>query len=168
MIPRTLSIWHKLDCSSEPTALAAGLNDATFGSATPVGSAIGTGFETGASSAASVPVLSDNDSSRLHVTLIDNLDQERLSDLVRNHAARVMRLKPADIELTQPLSELGLDSLMATELRAQLGQNVWARTVSEHAADAAIRRGDCGVCSREIRRVKTQRASRVRLRASGS
>ncbi len=53
---------------------------------------------------------------------IDTIELERLSELVRNHAAQVMRLKPLDIELTQPLSEIGLDSLMATELRARLGQ----------------------------------------------
>ncbi len=57
-------------------------------------------------------------------TLIDVFDQDKLSDLVRDHAARVMRLKPEEMELTQPLSELGLDSLMATELRAQLGRTL--------------------------------------------
>ncbi|MDA1052764.1 MAG: beta-ketoacyl synthase N-terminal-like domain-containing protein [Planctomycetota bacterium] len=57
-------------------------------------------------------------------SLIDVFDQEELSVLVLNHAARVMRLKPEEIELTQPLAELGLDSLMATELRAQLGQTL--------------------------------------------
>ncbi|MFM9961021.1 MAG: beta-ketoacyl synthase N-terminal-like domain-containing protein [Planctomycetaceae bacterium] len=47
-----------------------------------------------------------------------------LIELVRDHAARVMRLPAAEIDPTQPLSELGLDSLMAIELRTQLGQRL--------------------------------------------
>ena len=57
-------------------------------------------------------------------SLIDVFSEEDLSKLVLGHAARVMRLDADEIELTQPLSELGLDSLMATELRAQLGHTL--------------------------------------------
>jgi thioesterase domain-containing protein/acyl carrier protein len=42
-------------------------------------------------------------------------------EMVRKHAARVMRLPADAIDTKQPLSELGLDSLMAIELRTQLG-----------------------------------------------
>jgi len=44
--------------------------------------------------------------------------------MVRDHAARVMRLPAATIDPKQPLSEMGLDSLMAIELRTQLGQRL--------------------------------------------
>ena len=43
-----------------------------------------------------------------------------LTDLVRGLAARVMRVTAESIDLRQPLSELGLDSLMALELRVCL------------------------------------------------
>lgn len=58
----------------------------------------------------------------LRETLVDMFDERELTQLVRTLAGRVMRLNPDSIDSTQPLSELGLDSLMATELRAQLGQ----------------------------------------------
>lgn len=54
-------------------------------------------------------------------SLADVFDEDELSNLVLTHAASVMRRKPEAIERNQPLSELGMDSLMATELRAQLG-----------------------------------------------
>jgi len=60
----------------------------------------------------------------LRDTLVDITDEGELSVLVLNHAARVMRLKPEQIDPTQALAELGLDSLMATELRAQLGKTL--------------------------------------------
>lgn len=68
----------------------------------------------------------DGDISKLPLgeTLIDVFDRDELSQLVLAHAVRVMRLQPEEIDLTQPLSELGLDSLMATELRAQLGHTL--------------------------------------------
>ena len=66
----------------------------------------------------------NSDEPTLGQTLIDVFDEERLRELVLNHAARVMRLDAGEIEPTQALSELGLDSLMATELRAQLGQTL--------------------------------------------
>lgn len=54
--------------------------------------------------------------------VVDVNEQTELTQLVLAHAAQVMRLAPEQIDMSQPLSELGLDSLMATELRAQLGR----------------------------------------------
>ena len=56
--------------------------------------------------------------------LVDLFDDDALSTLIRSHAARVLRLRPEQIDPDQPLSELGLDSLMATELRSQLGKTL--------------------------------------------
>ncbi|MEO8494132.1 MAG: thioesterase domain-containing protein, partial [Planctomycetota bacterium] len=53
-------------------------------------------------------------------TLIDVTEQSELSAFVLDQAAHVMRLKPEQIDPTQPLADLGLDSLMATELRGKL------------------------------------------------
>jgi thioesterase domain-containing protein/SAM-dependent methyltransferase/acyl carrier protein len=61
------------------------------------------------------------DGVTLEEMLIDVLDESELASLIRNHAARVMRLKTELIDPAQPLADLGLDSLMATELRARLG-----------------------------------------------
>jgi len=48
-------------------------------------------------------------------------DKQTLLELIRQRAAAVMRLDPELIEPCQPLSELGMDSLMAIELRSHLG-----------------------------------------------
>jgi NADPH:quinone reductase-like Zn-dependent oxidoreductase/acyl carrier protein len=48
-------------------------------------------------------------------------EQRRLlTDSVRQHVARTVALTPADVPVDKPLSELGLDSLMAVELRNSL------------------------------------------------
>ncbi len=72
--------------------------------------------------AKTAPLMTKEEERENRVVLTDVVSQRQLAGIVREHAARVMRLKPADIEPSQPLSELGLDSLMATELRAQLGE----------------------------------------------
>ncbi|MCB9941402.1 MAG: AMP-binding protein [Planctomycetaceae bacterium] len=64
------------------------------------------------------------DRPTLREMLVDVADEGELSTLVREHAAQVMRLKPEQIDPTQPLAELGLDSLMATELRGRLGNTL--------------------------------------------
>lgn len=67
------------------------------------------------------PVASERGDMPTQVATGRGVDQELIA-VIRQHAATVMRLKPDDIEWSQPLSELGLDSLMATELRAHIGK----------------------------------------------
>lgn len=67
------------------------------------------------------PMVASGSPSGPTTTVGDEHDTE-LVDLVRLHAARVMRLSREVIDPNQPLSERGLDSLMAVELRTQLSQ----------------------------------------------
>jgi microcystin synthetase protein McyG len=50
-----------------------------------------------------------------------------LVDLVRREAARILCVPGATLDLRQPLQEIGLDSLMAVELRNVLGKHVGAK-----------------------------------------
>ena len=76
------------------------------------------------------------------------IDEQELANLIRKHAARVMRLDPDVIDSNQPLSELGMDSLMAVELKYQiesgLGVEVPMRNLVEKptVAQLATQLGD--------------------------
>lgn len=47
----------------------------------------------------------------------DSEARRMVADLVAGEVARILRLPPRDVDLDRPLSELGMDSLMALELR---------------------------------------------------
>lgn len=53
-------------------------------------------------------------------TLPEGMTEEEMRDLVRTHAAQVMRMNPEEIDDHEPLADLGMDSLMAVELRTHL------------------------------------------------
>jgi FkbH-like protein len=68
---------------------------------------------------------------------------QRLVALVREEAAQVLRLgSPNEVPADQPLRQLGLDSLMAVELRnrlsAHLGRPLPATLLFDHATPAAL------------------------------
>src|SRR5262249_47915289 len=46
--------------------------------------------------------------------------QEQLQEYLVHEAARVMRMDPASLDLQQPLSNFGLDSIMTVELRDRI------------------------------------------------
>jgi phthiocerol/phenolphthiocerol synthesis type-I polyketide synthase C len=54
--------------------------------------------------------------------------RQTLTDKLQAEAARVLRLPPADLDVTRPLNQFGLDSLMALELKNRM-QSQWGITV---------------------------------------
>ncbi len=68
--------------------------------------------------------------------------RRQLEHLLRRRLGRVLRLAPAEVEPGQPLARLGLDSLMATELRhalaAELGLAVTLSELLEAPGVAAL------------------------------
>jgi NAD(P)-dependent dehydrogenase (short-subunit alcohol dehydrogenase family)/acyl carrier protein len=54
--------------------------------------------------------------------------RQTLTDKLQAEAARVLRLPPAELDVTRPLNQFGLDSLMALELKNRM-QSQWGITV---------------------------------------
>jgi hypothetical protein len=54
--------------------------------------------------------------------------RQTLTNKLQGEAARVLRLPPADLDVTRPLNQFGLDSLMALELKNRM-QAQWGITV---------------------------------------
>ena len=54
--------------------------------------------------------------------------RQTLTDKLQSEAARVLRLPPAELDVTRPLNQFGLDSLMALELKNRM-QSQWGITV---------------------------------------
>ena len=54
--------------------------------------------------------------------------RQTLTDKLQGEAARVLRLPPAELDVTRPLNQFGLDSLMALELKNRM-QAQWGITV---------------------------------------
>jgi hypothetical protein len=53
---------------------------------------------------------------------------QTLTDRLQGEAARVLRLPPAELDVTRPLNQFGMDSLMALELKNRM-QSQWGITV---------------------------------------
>ena len=66
----------------------------------------------------------DSDLVRQIYELPDSQRLEVLSELVRAEIARALRLAVADVSLTTPLADMGMDSLMMLELRTVIEEAV--------------------------------------------